>query len=307
MDKLSIYFHKDFDGMVSAAILSSIFTKKYKDITFEYYPVDHDLKDNWLTISLEKPAAVLDFFYHQDATYYYDHHSISFLESSQAEAYEETQNTFVDTSFKSTPAILRYKFKDVFDFEPFDELLKWSDIIDNADYQSPQEIYDNRSPYLHLNKLISHYYQDKTRLIEIIPYIMKHQIHSYLEKNHDLLAKIIEKERTIVENFKTKTTLLDNICVYDQSDVSIPFQRYLPYYYYPEVDYVCSIYRKYTHFAIVLSRNPWKENSLINLGDVVKKYGGYGRLNVAGVLCDTHQEATDLLETIIEQLKSVLN
>lgn len=45
-------------------------------------------------------------------------------------------------------------FNNIFDFSPYKELLRWSDIIDNADY-SPRDLYENHNQYILLNKIIT--------------------------------------------------------------------------------------------------------------------------------------------------------
>jgi hypothetical protein len=300
MKKLSIYFHKDFDGLVSAAILTSILQDRY--LSFSYHPVDHDLKETWLQQSLDKPAAVLDFFYHPEATYFYDHHTISFIDPDHERQFKETDYKFVNPSFKSTPTILRYIYKDSFDFKPYAEIIKWSDIIDNADYKSPKDVYDSKGDYILLNKLITHYCKHEDKLVEIIPYIMNNQIKDYLQKHKLMLNRIHNEEKKIIDQYKAKVITENNICIYDQSDTDLPLQRFLPYYYYPDIDYVFSIYMKKLNYALVISYNPWKNNNPINLGEMARDFNGYGRKNVAGVLCKTHKEALSVISTISDKL-----
>ncbi|GAA0370905.1 hypothetical protein [Bacillus horti] len=224
METLSIYFHKDFDGLASAALLSKILEKSGTYLSYDYFPIDFDVRDEWLSHSLRRPAAVLDFFYHPEVSYFFDHHATSFIDHIHKVNYVETDTIILDTSFKSTPSILKYKFSTVFNFEPFKELIRWSDII-------------------------------------------------------------------------------DNICIYDQSDTALPLQRFLPYYYYPSVDYTISLYKKYHDFSVVISYNPWKkENNPFHLGEMAKEYGGYGRENAGGILCKTHEEATVKMESIFKEL-----
>lgn len=204
MGKLHIYFHKDFDGIASAALLSNILEKLGRYSRFQYFPVDFDIRDAWLDRSIEKTAAVLDFFYHPEASFFFDHHTTSFLNPSHQLNFVETNEMLLDTSFKSTPSILKHKFNNIFDFSPYKELLRWSDIIDNADYESPRDLYENHNQYILLNKIITYHYKDDKKLVEIIRYIINDQINTYLKNNSKLIDEIIAQEKNVVELSKRR-------------------------------------------------------------------------------------------------------
>ena len=65
-----IYFHCPcFDGIVSAALASDFLESRQGWHEVSLRGVNYHLKNESLAISLEKPAAVVDFLYHPDADF----------------------------------------------------------------------------------------------------------------------------------------------------------------------------------------------------------------------------------------------
>jgi hypothetical protein len=301
--QLFIYFHNDFDGTVSAALLTEILKKLGKFRNFVYKPVDFNLKNNWLNLRLEQPAAILDFFYHPDATYYYDHHESSIAEQFFGQSAVDNEEMCLNITYKSTPSVLKYKFADSFDFSAYADLLRWSDIIDNAEYTSPKDLYDSQETYISMNKLIS-YYQDRNNheeTIRIIPYILDAP-DEYLAIKKELLAEISQKESLIIKSLRQEMKVEANISFVDQSEINFAVQRFVSYYYYPDLDYQIMIYRKNADYMVNFGRNPWKSFHSKNLGEIAQRYGGFGRKDVGGILVKTHSEAANLEKLITKDL-----
>src|SRR5271155_4749866 len=83
-----IYFHNDFDGRASAAVMLAFLRSRGDDIE-HFIPVKYDIipvgtKKQWLDDKfLEKnklfrgkhnPAIIVDFPYHPQAAFWFDHH-----------------------------------------------------------------------------------------------------------------------------------------------------------------------------------------------------------------------------------------
>jgi len=301
--RLHIYFHRDFDGIVSAALLATIFKKRGNFQQFIYKPVDFNIKNEWLSMKLEQPAAILDFFYHPDATYYFDHHESSISEQFFGKETVDDDYICLNTKFKSTPAILKYKFQSLFDFTAYQKILEWSDIIDNSEYPSPKDLYDNSEIYILLNKLIS-FYQDQNNddeIIQVIPYILDSP-GDYLTLKSEILEKIIQEERAVIQGLK-KTIRLDNYISYvDQSNTNFAVQRFVSYYYHSDLEYQIVLYRKDSSFVVNFGRNPWKDFHSKNIGELAARYGGFGRKDVGGIVVQTKNEAELLVNSLIKDL-----
>src|ERR1700674_1304398 len=71
---MHIYYHADLDGLTSAVVLADYLQARYMEPS-SYIPIDHDRLRIWQSERLLSPAAVLDFEFHPDAVYWFDHHS----------------------------------------------------------------------------------------------------------------------------------------------------------------------------------------------------------------------------------------
>lgn len=287
--RLTLYFHKDFDGIVSAALLTVIFNKLKMYHKYKYIPVDYNIMNSWLNFELDKPAAVLDFLYHPKAKYFYDHHTTTFLDSNHKRIFSKNRNCYWDQTFKSTPSIIKSVYSDIFDFLPYMELIYWADTIDSAEYSSPKDLYNCSIRYISLNKLIGHY-NDNAEIIEVVKAIVDNKIDLYLADRSKLLNDICKEEKEIMLLLKRRLNIKNNICLFDHIGIK-GFHRYLPYYYYPDINYTIAIYNKDENYNVSIGYNPWKKNNKINLGEIAKKYGGGGRHNVAGIITQSYAKA----------------
>lgn len=301
--KLNLYFHRDFDGMAAAALLCEVFQSCKGYQTFAYHPVDFHLKDEWLDMRLAQPAAVLDFFYHPHASYYYDHHDSPVAERFFGSPQLDEPDRCLLLTMKSTPSILRYKFGDRFDFGPYEELIRWSDIIDNCEYASPRDLYDSDEPYIRLNKLIC-YYQDRNMNDEIISLVpaMLHDPEKTLRERAGLLARLVDEEREVARRLAERIEVEDAIGFIDQSESGFAVQRFISYCYHPDLDYQVMIYRKNDAYVVNVGRNAWKSFDSRNLGEIATRLGGFGRKDVGGIFVRTHDEALALTGVIRREL-----
>lgn len=241
--------------------------------------------------------------HHPDATYYYDHHESSIAEQYFGENAVDNDEMCLNTRYKSTPSILKYKFAFTFDFSAYADLLQWSDVIDNCEYTSPNDLYDSQDTYLLINKLIS-FYRDRNNneeIIRIIPYILNAP-NEYLTIKKELLAEISQKERLIIDNLHSLMKIEDNISFVDQSEINFVVQRFVSYYYYSDLDYQIIIYRINADYMVNFGRNAWKKFKSKNLGEIAQRYGGFGRKDVGGILVQTHSEAEALVKLITRDL-----
>src|SRR5690348_4888820 len=79
MKTATLYFHSHcFDGLVSATLAWVLLESEGWDFQ-EFIPVNYDIRATWLSGSLKKPAAVVDFLYHPEAAFWADHHVTTFL------------------------------------------------------------------------------------------------------------------------------------------------------------------------------------------------------------------------------------
>lgn len=301
---LTIYYHKDFDGLVAANLLSSIMRELDIYNHFEYVPVDYDKKNSWNKVTLNKPCAIVDFLYHNDAEYYYDHHTTSFTAFPDKVNTNSTLNFCWDIAYKSTPSLLRNVYKELFDFTQYKEIIDWADIIDSAIYTSPMEVYNNKNQYILLNKLIMNFSSEiiEDNLEELRSKIFKFDLNQIIGTYDKKIEQIVNQEKDVMERLKYKMFVENNICFFDQSSENIQYQRYLPYYYFPDIDYTIGIFKKGDGYSISIGYNPWKDNNNIDLGKLTEKYNGGGRYNIAGIIVNSIEDGFSIAKSIKSEI-----
>ncbi|MCI0490797.1 MAG: hypothetical protein L0229_29745 [Blastocatellia bacterium] len=298
----SLYYHRDFDGAVSAAMLASLLST-----TPQLYPVDYQLKARWASMDLEKPAAVVDFLFHPDATLWIDHHVNPFVLPEWKEIAFRRRFHLWDTDAPSCPPLINR----VFHFpenlsEHFAPYIHWSSIIDSARYESPQAATDLNNPFLLLSKILA--LPDTEAVINrVVREITHRPIDAVLA--HPEIQPLAEKVMNIEYRMKKEVSKLiryDGLVVFlDQSFKSWPYQRYYPYLIHPDASYVVGIYRSDHSFTVSVGANPWRPEPEIHLGLLCNQLGGGGRKNVAGVPATNVEMAHIIANRIIEKLHEV--
>jgi hypothetical protein len=317
MAEFHLYFHKDFDGICGTALFSAFLQiatifKLTDHENFVYHPVDYDIKDKWLELKLLQENAALDFPYHPEAGWWFDHHDSAFLKSNLKRKYKHTQSQFWDTSFHSCPSLIKYHFQKSWslfaNIEALDQLIKknsqwieWSDIIDGARYHSPNEPVELKHPCLEINATLS-IDSSLGYLVYLIEHIktstpgevarldpVKTKLQVYQERQERVMAKF----KVLLEVYRQE------IAYFNLTGTGIPFNRYLAYYFYPDLSYTIGIYEKKRQaFVISVGKNPWKQFPAKNIGKTCMRYGGGGRKEVGAVMVNDYNSAVEISKKI---------
>jgi hypothetical protein len=311
----TIYHHNDFDGLATASIFSKYLylVEKIDLEQIRFVSVDYNLKSNWAIYKLENPCAVLDFLYHSEADWWFDHHNSSFInEASINNPYKRSKQKYWNTSFLSCPSLLvshLYTYdrkQSMFLKKMYKELITWSDIIDGAKYEKPNDLFGFENPYININKTLA-LDQSKAYHLDIIRAFYHNDLeilfNTILYKN--LICDVKSKENESINILKKIIKVENRVAYFDQSNHNIPFQRYLAYYLFPEVLFRVAIYKKDEQFSVSVNYNNWaKEKNRINLGELCRKLGGGGRFDVGAVLANTHEDAVSKASLLKKWLKS---
>ena len=83
MTLLKIYYHRDFDGMASAAILAKALVESKLEKEVLWQGVNFDNRLNWDSFASGERFAIVDFHFHPRAEYWFDHHPTTFLQEGQ--------------------------------------------------------------------------------------------------------------------------------------------------------------------------------------------------------------------------------
>jgi hypothetical protein len=317
MPNLYIYFHKDFDGLVAAALFIKINqeTQLIGANNYTLKPVDYEVKKIWLKTNLEHPNVVIDFLYHPEADWWFDHHVSTFLNANHEKHYKNTETRYWDVNFPSCAALIKGnlekkcslfmsndEYKKITD--GFKEWIIWSDIIDNAKYESPSQIVELKHPCLQINSTILPDIEDNyiEHLVTAVKMFSPEEVAetTIVRKKIEIILKTQTEQ---MEVFKKGYKIIQpQIGFFDYVKYQMPFQRYLFYYFEPEAFYSIGIYGRTGKYAVSVGKNPWKEFQSKNIGTICETFGGGGRLNVGSVLVSNYKKALSMANTISSKL-----
>jgi hypothetical protein len=317
MPFLTIYFHKDFDGFVATALFMRI--NEHSQLigaeTVTFKPVDYELKKFWLKTDLDKPNVVIDFLYHPQADWWFDHHTSTFIKESHKIKYQNSEKQFWDVNSPSCADLIKknlFSLSSLFftheEFctivDEFKEWIYWCDIIDNAKYENPAQIIELNNPCLQINATINSDIDEeylRSLILAAKMYTPADVVQmSFIKPKIDLVMQLQGKFKQI---FKQNYEFIkDGIVLFDYVKHKIPFQRYMTYYYEPKAKYSIGLYPRSGQYAISVGKNPWFEFDSKDLGIICQEYGGGGRIHVGSILTKTYPNAIKCISQICNTL-----
>ena len=153
--KVRILYHDHcFDGAASAAFFSRFLKKtRYPEAEYLYTGMAHTADQLFAESMFDGEInAIVDFKYSPNPklSWWFDHHQSAFLTPEDAAHYHAGKNPlhFFDPGYRSCTKFIRDIARDQFGFTApdLDDLVKWADIIDGAQYADAQEAVELSAP-----------------------------------------------------------------------------------------------------------------------------------------------------------------
>src|SRR5580693_757236 len=147
MTRVRLCFHdRCFDGTASAALFYRFYKEKFDPAAeFAFTGMTHRASQPWTPGLFDGDEnAIVDFKYSNSpkVTWWFDHHQSAFLTPADAENFRKHPGTkmFYEPEYKSCTKLIAdvSKEKYAFDTMPLDDLIHWGDIIDGAQYPTPE-------------------------------------------------------------------------------------------------------------------------------------------------------------------------
>jgi oligoribonuclease NrnB/cAMP/cGMP phosphodiesterase (DHH superfamily) len=310
-----LYFHNDFDGVASGAVMLNFLNSRGDDIV-SFTPVDYSplLKKNWARFKFKEPFIIVDFLYHPKASWWFDHHRTSFINNRWYKEFKSDKNRAFDQTAKSACSLMAEHLMKKFDYSPpkfFVDLVKWADIIDSASYKSAKEAIFGRQPAIKLvpvlelidgkGKASAKYFEKVIKFLANEP--LSRTIQTPIIRRE--IKKVEKSNREIKRIFKNISFVSGKVVFIDGTRTKNQFSRYIGYYFYPEINYSITLeFRRYCYHLSV-GKNPWKrEPAGINIGELLSKYGGGGHKTVGGVERKSKPEILRIAGEVIEYLNN---
>lgn len=293
--RVRVCFHdKCFDGAASAAVFTRFYRERIHPGTeFLYTGMSHKASQPFEDAVFDGDENVIvDFKYSSSPrlTWWFDHHQSAFLKPEDAEHFRQDRSgkKFCDPSYKSCTKYLATVAAEKFGFDarPLAELIHWADIIDGAQFASPEAAVGLAEPATQLGLVIEAAPEPNlvSRLIpDLADLPLAEVIESPLVKNH--LRPLLERHRRSMDILRERADARGGVVYFDVSDLDFEgYNKFVPYYLHPEALYSVGVSASPSRAKVSVGSNPWKEASAeINLAALCEKYGGGGHARVAAI------------------------
>ena len=309
---LRIHYHRDFDGMVSAAVLAKILTETH-DEKVVWSSVNYDQRRDWKAFGGSERFAIVDFHFHPNAEYWFDHHPTTFLTPELRKAYEPTDRWAWDEASPSCPPLILRHAAEHWGYdapERFVDMAKWSDVVDAARFRDVEQAIFGDEPALRITRSMtaapSRDYPD-----ELVAAMFKMSLEEVaclpvVEKAHERAAR--NRDKALEQFPRTVVSISDQVLHYDASSSKVRRERFAPFYHHPELKYAVGVIPTRSGFHVTAGQNPFSPPTQgLHLGELMEKHGGGGHRAVAGANPDSLEAARELAAECAELLRAAVH
>jgi hypothetical protein len=315
--KVRLCFHdRCFDGAASSAVFYRFFRERIQPLSeFHFTGMTHRARQPFEDGLFDGDEnAIVDFKYSSSprVTWWFDHHQSAFLTPADAENFRQDRSghKFYNPDYKSCTKLLADvtggKFG--FDVKPLAELIYWGDIIDGAQYATPESAVALAEPATQL-ALVIESAPEEGLVPQIIPAMselpLAEMIKLPIVARH--LEPLLERHHRSIELLKQRMEVRGGVIFFDLSDLDIEgYNKFIPYMLYPQARYSVSVLATPIRAKVSIGSNPWNPDAAEdNLASLAEQYGGGGHPRVAAISLEPHdiERARHVAKEIAEKLR----
>ena len=317
MTRVRLCFHdRCFDGTASAALFYRFYRERFDpQAQFELTGMTHRAAQPWADGLFDGDENVIvDFKYSNSpkVTWWFDHHQSAFLTPADAENFRKHPgpNMFYEPDYKSCTKLIANVSKEKFGFDtsPLDDLIHWGDIIDGAQYPTPEAAVALTESATQL-ALVIEAAPENGLPAKIIPELAYRPLSEMVKL--PMVAKHLEpllaRHRKSIEILRERADAREGVIFFDVSDLELEgYNKFIPYLLYPSCIYSVSVSASAVRAKVSLGTNPWNlANADANLASLAEKYGGGGHARVSAISFDPHDipRAREVAREIVADLR----
>ena len=312
-----LYHDHCFDGAASAAYFSRFIAGAvHPDAEFRYTGMAHkasQLFDPGLFDGDEN--AIVDFKYSSDPrlTWWFDHHQSAFLNAEDAEHFrrDTSGRKLYDPAYKSCTAFINTVACERWGFRApdLDDLVKWSLIIDGAQYPDARSAVELGAPAMKLT-LVIEAAKGSDIVQKIIGWMQRRQLSEIIGEPEimELYQPLYQRHLEIKEIIRSRASQQDGVVFFDLAGYDVEgYNKFIPYYLFPTATYTVSVSPSSFRTKISVGSNPWtKEVPKHNLATICERYGGGGHARVGAISLSPGEldKAREIAAGIVAELKT---
>jgi hypothetical protein len=295
MTRVRLCFHdRCFDGTASAALFYRLYRERFDaNAEFGFTGMTHKARQPWEPALFDGDEnAIVDFKYSNSPklTWWFDHHQSAFLTPQDAEHFRthRSPHMFYEPDYKSCTKLIATVGAEKFGFDtkPLADLIHWGDIIDGAQYPTPESAVEISEPATKLALVIEAAPEDgiPARIIPDLAYKpLAEVIQLPLVAKH--LGPLLERHRRSIEILRERCEARDGVIFFDVSDLDLEgYNKFIPYLLHRGCVYSVSVSSSKVRAKVSLGTNPWNQATAeANLASLAEKFGGGGHPRVAAI------------------------
>jgi len=316
--QVRVFYHdKCFDGASSAALFSRFYRERIRsDVDFVFTGLLHRAGALFDEKQFDGDEnAIVDFKYSSSPkiTWWFDHHESAFLSPADAAHFEQDQSNrkFYDPDFKSCTSFIAMVGEKRFGFDPqpVSELVRWTDIVDAAQYENAKSAVEMKAPAMKLTMAIEAA-SEPDFIKNLIPLLAYKPLARILEEPFvaAVLPPLLERHERSVDILRRRTQEKDGTIFFDITDLDLEgYNKFIPYYLHPDSVYSVGLSKSSFRVKVSVGSNPWsKREPTVNLARVCERYGGGGHARVGAISFDVNQSeaAHKAALEIVEELRA---
>jgi nanoRNase/pAp phosphatase (c-di-AMP/oligoRNAs hydrolase) len=300
--RMKILYHDScFDGAASAAVFSRFYPERVRgDAELIYqglsYAAGGQAIDEALLSGDEN--AIVDFRYSQSPrlTWWFDHHRSAFQQPGDEEHFrrDTSGRKFHDPARKSCTKFMADVAAERFGFDPrpLAELISWAEIIDGAQFATPQVAVELAEPALQIMTVL-----EANRDPEFIPRVIREMQQMPLAQLaaqphlREPFERLRQRHQESMELVRSKARLDHGVVFFDVADEALDsINKFISYYLYPQAQYTVWVGGSSQRAKVSIGSNPWNQNGRRHdLARIAERYGGGGHPVVAAISFQPHE------------------
>lgn len=292
--KVRVLYHDHcFDGAASAAFFSRFLKDtRHPDAAYSYTGMAHTADQLFAESMFDGDVnAIVDFKYSPNPrlTWWFDHHQSAFLTPEDSKHFHDSHNPlhFFDPGYRSCTKFIRDIACEKFGYEApdLDNLVKWADIIDGAQYANPTEAVELKAAATKLVLVI-----EAVKGSEMVQHIIRCMQTMPLE---DIIAQpdiaaifepLYQRHLRSIDVIGTHAHTEDGVIFFDLVGQDLEgYNKFVPYYLFPEATYTVSVSESTFRTKVSVGSSPWATKVDHNLATICERYGGGGHPRVGAI------------------------
>jgi hypothetical protein len=318
--RVHVFYHdKCFDGTASASLFARFYRERIRnDADFVFTGLVHRAGALFDESKFDGDEnAIVDFKYSASPkiTWWFDHHQSAFLTPEDQQHFQRDRSgqKFFDPDYRSCTKFLADTAEQVFGFDqrPVSDLVKWADIVDGAQFESPRVAVEMAEPAMKLTMVIETN-QDPNFPRRLIPLLAERSLAQIVEEPFiaELIPPLLERHRASIGIMRRLTEYRDGAVFFDVTGFDLEgYNKFIPYYLYPDSTYSIGLSKSSFRTKVSVGSNPWTktpDEEMINLAEICERYGGGGHARVGAISfpVDREEDARRAAREIVEELRA---